>query len=111
MIDIGAVVKPKSPGGLWLSPFPCDGTYSDRRSGKNVAFHGIGRVVAVHDIVIDYDTWPDSMNHGLDKVPYRNCLVVFPGGCGWAGEGALVRVKERKRNVQALHKCNSVHID
>jgi hypothetical protein len=90
-IDVLDIVCSK-PGGVWLSDDPIDGMYLQRL--KNTAvFRGEGVVYAVHDIIIDYDTWAPEYE-GTGKLPYRSCLVVARNGAvGWAGEGALVKVR------------------
>lgn len=90
MIEVGKIVKPKTPAGLQITDVPCNGDYYQKRNVVGV-FIGYGTVVEVNDIVIDYDTWPDSKDHGLGKVEYRNCKIITNDGLvGWAGEVALV---------------------
>ena len=94
-IQIGDLVCSKSPGGLVLAKTPCTGIYNNQREEAGVFKTG-GEVIDTQDIVIDYDSWPDSKDDGLGKVPYRNCLVKHSGGQGWAGEGALVNEKRKR---------------
>lgn len=88
MIEVGMTVIPKS-GGLELATIPCDGSYRQTLPIACV-LRGFGTVIEVKDIIVDYDSWPNSMYEELGKIPYRNCLVQCDAGIGWAGEGALL---------------------
>lgn len=89
-IGIGSVVTPKSPDGLWLADGPYNGECQIMAA---VMFKGRGDVVAVNDVVIDYNTWRYA-GLGIGKVlPYRNCLIRCDNGIGWTGEMRLISLK------------------
>ena len=95
-IQVGDRVTPKTKVGLQLGDNPHNGKYRQTR-GVPCVFAGEGVVIDVKDIVIDYDSWPDSMYDGLGKVPYRNLLIRCETGTGWAGEGAVELVAPKER--------------
>lgn len=86
--DIGDRVYPKTKAGLWLSVQPTDGDQKQALDKSNVLL-GRGRVLAIHDVIIDYDTWEPEYYH-VGKIRYRSCLVEHADGVGWAGSSALV---------------------
>lgn len=91
-INVGDKVTPKSPGGLQLADRPTNGEYEQYREVICV-IKGEGIVMEVEDIVIDYDSWPDTyVDSLLGKIDYRCCKVKCEAGIGWAGEGALIKL-------------------
>lgn len=93
-INVGDIVTPKTPAGLWLADVPTNGDKT--QVSKDVCvFKGLGRVTEVFDCVIDYDEWhagTEFEEPSLGAIEYRSCFVQFEGGGGWAGEGAVNKV-------------------
>ena len=98
-MNIGDIVTPKTVAGLMLADVPVDGTYKQKRRDV-CCFNGIGRIIQIKDIIIDYDAWDAQIENLapeekflVGKITYRNCLVECKAGsiAGWAGEGALMK--------------------
>lgn len=89
-IKMGSKVTPITPGGLCLSVEAVDGRYQQNLTTSCV-FRGIGTILRLCPMIIDYDTWDDYP--GIGKLEYVNCLVECEDGVGWAGKGALTLVK------------------
>lgn len=88
-MKIGDEVRPKTFAGLELADMPADGTYNQKRNPTCI-FTGIGRVLKLHNVIIDYDTWSTQYaEQKLGKVKYTNCFIECETGKGWAGLGAL----------------------
>lgn len=92
-INIGDIVTPKTPAGLWLGDSPTNGDKNQVVKEVSV-FKGSGTVTEVYDCIIDYDEWnagTEFEDPPLGKVKYRSCFIQFEDGQGWAGAGALVK--------------------
>ncbi len=87
----GDLVTPKTKAGLELADVSTDGKYDQQRNVVCV-FRGKGTVLDTKDVIIDYDSWPDSVYDGLGKVEYQSVLISCKNGIGWAGEGALIKI-------------------
>jgi len=94
-IRVGSRVTPVTPAGLCLSPMASTGKYLQGDYSTTCAFKGIGTVMDIRPIIIDYDSWPDDYV-GLGKLEYINCLVQSKDGIGWAGAGALRKVEDNE---------------
>lgn len=81
-IEVGTIVKPITEAGLWLSTEPYDGRH-DQELRHACVLRGLGVVLEVKDVVVDYDTWPDSKDDGLGKVTIRCCYIRCTEGKGW----------------------------
>jgi hypothetical protein len=90
-IKIGSKVTPITPAGLCLSPMASTGKYLQGDYSTTCVLKGIGTVINIRPIIIDYDSWPDDYV-GLWKLEYINCLIECKNGVGWAGAGALRRI-------------------
>ncbi len=105
-IKVGDSVFPKTAAGLWLSATPTEGVWGQRMENACV-LRGLGKVVEVDDIIINYDSWDKQEGRecaGIGEVPYRNCLVECESGTGWAGEGALVKATTPQEAIAARRR-------
>lgn len=95
-IKIGDKVHPKTTAGLWLADVPINGEYSQQRKSVCV-FKGIGTIIDVHKVLIDYDKWDkeaseDGIKYGIaGLVPYTSYLIRCESGEGWGGHGAVIK--------------------
>jgi hypothetical protein len=92
-IKMSSKVTPVTPGGLCLSVEAVDGRYEQQLT-TSCLFKGVGTVLYLCPMTIDYDTWDDYP--GIGKLEYINCLVKCEGGVGWAGAGALRKVEDNE---------------
>jgi hypothetical protein len=97
-IKVGDKVRVPGPCGLGLATFPVNGEQHQMLGDAGVfAADAVGKVLAVHDVVINYNTWTSDWvdAEGIlaytGQVYYRSCYVRGKDCVGWAGEGALSR--------------------
>lgn len=81
-IKVGDKVRPITPAGLELADRRNTGAYEEKRN-RACVLRGTGTVLEIHDVEIDYDSWPDSKDHGLGKIMIRECLIQCKEGTGW----------------------------
>lgn len=88
-IRVGSRVTPVTPAGVCLRNKATTGEYKEDYNVSCV-FSGIGTVLKLKTIIIDYDSWPDEPDVMLGKIEYIDCLVECKNGIGWVGAGALI---------------------
>jgi hypothetical protein len=81
-IEVGDLVVPITKAGLQLTTMPLNGKY-DQEGYVSCVFKGVGKVLEVRDVVVDYDSWPDSLYDGVGKITIRSCLIKCNSGIGW----------------------------
>jgi hypothetical protein len=98
-IKVGDIVSPISCG-LWLADAPVDGNYYQKRN-RICVFKDKGKVLRLDKVIIDYDEWDEQdIINGFEgcmsvgKLECINLLIVCDAGTGWAGAGAVTKVKE-----------------
>jgi hypothetical protein len=90
-IEVGDIVTPITPAGLWLADVPVNGDYYQKRNDVCV-FKGEGKVLKVNKVIIGYDEWSeqDRINGisdfgSLGKCEYTDYLIECDAGIGWGG--------------------------
>lgn len=98
-IKVGDIVSPISCG-LWLADAPVDGNYYQKRN-RICVFKDKGKVLRLDKVIIDYDEWDEQdIINGFEgcmsvgKLECINLLIECDAGTGWAGAGAVTKVKE-----------------
>jgi hypothetical protein len=87
-MSIGSKVTPVTPAGVCLRDKSTTGKYKEDYHVPCV-FSGIGTILELKTIILDYDSWPDAHHVSLGKIEYVDCLVKCESGIGWVGAGAL----------------------
>ncbi len=82
-LKVGQSVTPTTNAGLWLANECRDGS-QDCKLTNACVFYGIGKILEVQTIVIDYDTWlPIYSDIKIGEIQIHYYKIACDNGIGW----------------------------